>query len=111
MTIKKYDDTPYYARSQSSTTELIKPTPQFWNGLPARSFQNPPSQLLVWLETENRKRERGEENEIDIAEIKAAMKGSKNRWYEAYHRNPIIFRDFIEKKKGEKGEWHLLYEV
>ena len=50
-----------------------------------------PSPTLSWYIREDAKREKGLQNEIDEAEIRAAAKGVKNKWHKRYWDNPEKF--------------------
>lgn len=53
-----------------------------------------PSQLYIWFHIEHDKRSKGLENELDLADIMAAIKGIKNKWSEIIKMNTAIFKDF-----------------
>ncbi len=57
-----------------------------------------PSSLLYWMDTETAKKRRGEDNEIDIADIRAAFKGVRNGWSEAIKKNSEVFKPVSERK-------------
>lgn len=59
------------------------------------------SPVLAWYERENLKRQQGLENEIDLNEILAALKGTRNKWFKAVKSHPKLFDGFtsLESKK------------
>lgn len=59
------------------------------------------STLLTWYQEENRKRLEGFENEVDLNDIKAALKGTINRWSNTVKENRLFFLPLLENKKIE----------
>ena len=66
-----------------------------------------PSEIYSWFFREDAKRQKGLKNEIDIAEIKAAAKGVRNRWYKRYHFMPEKFKPVLE---GKEYNWSEIME-
>lgn len=55
------------------------------------------SPIYIWYQTEFRKRELGEDNELDINQIKAALFGVKNCWHRRVENNKELFSVFKTK--------------
>lgn len=64
----------------------------------SRGRGNAPSPILCWWEQESKKRAQGLENEIDINEMKAALKGVKNKWFSRVKAHRNIFEAYTEGK-------------
>lgn len=102
-----YDDAPFYTKmspqEEIATSGQRKPTMPWVHEVRERSSDYKRaitvSPLLSWWTVESAKRAKGEDNEIDRAEILAAVKGSKNVWYKAVK----TFPDEFEKVAIGKG--------
>jgi hypothetical protein len=90
--------------------ETIKPpTPQMWSG--PKHSASLPSPLYLWHMRESALRAKGEFNEIDFAEIKAALRGTINKWSKRVNKEIKFFKDFVEHVELENksliiAAWH-----
>ena len=68
----------------------------------ARIANNPrdshASPILRWHYVEDKKRKKGEMNEIDMADIKAALKGVKNSWFDCVEKDKKKINDLLFEK-------------
>lgn len=114
---RKWSDKPLYETNQESDvredlgykplpSDIQKPTYK-WYTKSLRKSAPTPSPLMCWHLEESRKRSSGMENEIDLAEIKAAAKGVKNQWEKTVIRNKTKIQKMIET---DKFDWHQLIE-
>lgn len=71
-------------------------------GSPAAAMESP---LKLWYLQENEKRYARQKNEIDIAEIRHAAKGGKNRWSERLKKNPDLYKPVIQ---GKDCDWETI---
>ena len=105
-----YDPRPLYEQNTIQPSPAIdqKPKPKMWAGI-NRATTHSISPLIAWALEEKRKQKAGLENDHDIAEIKAAAKGVKNRWYHAVNiKHPAEFKKLLEIKKFD---WQKLIEL
>lgn len=80
-------DKPYYELGYSREKPVA----------PYRSkSDSSPSKTLSWYHRENDKRKSGLENEIDIAEIKAASRGVINSWTCIFKKFPKECHELME---------------
>lgn len=102
----KYDDRPMYEINKTASVQedlgysSDRPTYKYFDGV--KKSAPSPSPILSW-ERESRKRSLGQDNEIDRAEILAAMSGIKNKWTERYKKNPKLFEGLTQK--NGKFDW------
>lgn len=87
MIPKKWSDKPYYETGYQPPEDKPK---DFTNRY-YRKTDTSPSPLMGWYHGEARKRSQGLENDLDLADIKAAMKGSRNFWSAAVKKFPEKF--------------------
>ncbi len=64
---------------------------------------NEPSPLLTWYIENDAKRRRGELNEIDLADIRAAFSGVKNIWLKVVLKHPGECLKFLTSQ--DEAEW------
>ena len=83
---------------------------RFWSGNTATSSRSP-SALHSWWHTEKAKKDRGLENEIDINEIKAALRGVINRWHGCIKSNPDLFKGFETNSEYNWEQLKAAYET
>lgn len=101
-----YDDRPLYSRGEmanptvksDSNQAAVKPSPTYWGGNLAKSAAMP-SPLAIWYQQQSLRRAKGEANEIDEAEIRAAAKGVKNKWTITVSKSPELFKQLLENKE------------
>lgn len=62
-----------------------------------------PSPTLSWHLRESEKRSKGLDNELDHADIRAAARGVKNKWYERYQSDPKRFQGIVQ---GKSYDWN-----
>jgi hypothetical protein len=95
-----YDDTPLYQQNKDAQkAQVVR------GGL---SYLYPtathPSPIYSWYWREYDKRSKGQQNEIDENEIKAAAKGVKNKWHARYWSDPKKFQPIIENRSYDWNE-------
>jgi hypothetical protein len=98
----KWNDRPTYAQVQKISRDEPFLGYRFKENMPT------PSDIQVWYMQENEKKRQGLENEIDIAQIKAALTGVKNKWYKIVQDHPIVFD---KKTKDDKIKWADIEEL
>jgi len=69
------------------------------------------SSLVVWWEQENNKRTQHKYNEIDGNEMKAALVGVKNKWYEIVQRDTKFIEDFFRMLEGKNKNYEKAKEM
>lgn len=106
MIIKNFEDL-----KRSDTDTLVKPPRYEWghNVLVRSSKQDKESSLKEWHHQESIKKTDGLENEIDLNEIKAALKGTNNSWSNAVKKNKNVFLMLLMKDK--KYDWELFKQL
>lgn len=85
---------------KNDDSNVIRPKAQFWNGHNAKSSYTP-SPLFTWYETEDRKRKADKMNEIDINEIRSALKGTKNSWHKVTLAETKMAEKFVNDPTNE----------
>ncbi len=96
-----YDDKPLYEKyGKIKTNSWIEEAPKVadFDRYAPRPNGASVSQIQLWWEREYRKREAGLENEIDMNEIRAAMRGVKNKWFSIVSKHPEKFAEDKVKK-------------
>lgn len=83
---------------------------QVMNNMNDRKRDSSPSPLLGWYHTENAKRQKGLENEIDIADIKAALKGVRNKWFGVVQKFEKEIDEMICGIKKNGIDWQKIME-
>lgn len=63
------------------------------------------SPVKLWYTEEDAKRRARQKNEIDIAEIRQAAKGGKNRWSERLKKNLDLYKPVLA---GKDCDWEAL---
>lgn len=63
------------------------------------------SQLNIWYHRESDRRLDGLKNEIDLAEIESAFRGSYNKWYKLVKKNTELFASI---KNCTQEQWYEL---
>jgi hypothetical protein len=109
----KYDDRPMYEQNKINTVnerlgKIVRPCLDFWKGSSVQPA-SAPSQLLLWWQRESRLRDKNEKNEIDLAEIKAALKSFKNRWTRCVGENRKFFEDLCQGRFNDDWKKVLLF--
>lgn len=118
MNSKKWNDQPYYAHEKvdvQKETGYIRPNhddglSKIQARMNVRSGTE--SYLKGWWFREDAKRQKGELNEIDANEIKAASTGVKNKWLLTAKEDPKMIADFAiaftidEDKQKINTLWH-----
>jgi hypothetical protein len=66
------------------------------------------SKTVTWYHQENEKRRNGMQNEIDIAEIKAASRGVRNSWTCVFKNFPKKFAELLHKNNFDYAEFEKL---
>lgn len=102
--MNKYDDTPYYAREdvgnpQPKVVNIEPPKPKSWGGLQATAHA--PSPLYLWCQEETWKRSNGQMNEICINQMKAGLKGTKNKFIDVIKDYRTLIEAFCDKPTKE----------
>lgn len=99
-----YDDKPLYQKYSSVNKPVYNQANVVWMGTyqPKESMPTP-SATMTWYLEEDRKRDAKIENEIDLNQIKAAIKGVKNRWFHVVKKHPEMFlEDKVKKIKWDE---------
>jgi len=107
-----WDDTPMYERNREPKAENLtvvkRGVPWAYEvlgksrGIPTGA----PSPIYAWFHREAAKRAKGQDNEIDRAEIIQAAKGVRNKWSDRYKANPAKFKPIVNPMKDEsKVDW------
>ncbi len=94
-----YDDKPLYARYEKTNNSTgHAPMIKDFDRYALRPNGATVSPVQSWYVEENKKREQGIENEIDLNEMRAAIRGVKNKWFLAVKNNPNMFVEDKVKK-------------
>lgn len=88
-----YDDTPLY--EQAKSISLSRPVQKEWKGHLSPSSSRC-SQLQAWWFQEVAKRAKKLYNEIDHNEIRAADRGTLNKWKRMVDEHPELFKKLLE---------------
>ncbi len=91
-----YDPNPLF--------EVRKPTKDF-SGPAMYKSQSSMSPLMCWYHVEDKKRDQGKYSEIDKAQIEAAIRGVKNKWYKIVQTNSAVILSFLECLSGRKKDY------
>lgn len=118
ITTKKWSDKPLYEGVKKDPQEDLgyKARPQLpWSSEVLRKGEREKRQptespLKNWFMQESDKRSRGLKNEIDINEIKGAIKGFKNRWTKTVKQFPESFENLLQKKDSV-WDWNKILEL
>lgn len=100
----KWSDKPLYEKNM--TSEPQEAPQEYWERTTFKGFARKaasPAPLVLWYLEEDRKRANAEPNEHDYYNIRAALKGVRNRWYDFAQRHPE-FMDIPLKKM----DWNLI---
>lgn len=103
----KYDDRPLYEQEAQKTNQnLPRIIPWGTEVLAHPKTALFPSPIYIWYMNEKAKRNQNLDNELDRNEISAALKGSRNRWFDRVQMNLNKYASFIEGKSS----WKDIYE-
>jgi hypothetical protein len=90
-----WNEKPLYEKYKN----MDKPISEFQRYVPANNGDSP-SHIFSWHIREEKKRQQGLENEIDINLIKAALGGVKNKWFNLVNKYPKSF-----EQENKKFNW------
>lgn len=100
----KWSDEPLYKRNQKTVNQK-----EFWDGKLGDTAPNP-SPLRMWWIVESEKRSKGELNEIDLAQIKAAHNEFKNNWSIIVCKNPKLVQQVVALiNNGDKDKLKIFW--
>jgi hypothetical protein len=111
-----YDDRPLYEQNKMeaqamSKPESIKPRLPWADDVISKiknSRYSPPSPIYTWFLAQKARQSRGEENELDMNRIKAALEGVRNEWYKPVQKNPDIFKLVAD---GKPHNWLVIRDI
>lgn len=96
-----YDDRPLWEQqkeaNKTASEQFAKPK--------MHKSAHAPSPLLGWHLQESAKRKEGKYNEIDGNELKAALKGVKNRWFSLAQNHKKLCEEFFSKLEGKNKNY------
>lgn len=100
-----YDGKPLYEkyRKQASYSQA---NVTYLDGYKPKDSMPSQSRIAIWYAAEFRKRENNLENEIDCNQIRAALMGVKNKWYDLVKKYPQVF---VEEKR--KFNWEEINKI
>jgi hypothetical protein len=95
--------TPFekYQNDQNLKEKLEKkiPKPEYWTGVKKNAPL--PSPLLSWWTSQSLLRSQGKLNELDIADMKQAIRDVKNKWTKICKDDPKVIDDLLSYSEGK----------
>jgi hypothetical protein len=96
--IRGFEDLKSKLENKDSA-EKKTPKPEYWTGIKKNAPL--PSPLLSWWTTQSLLRSQGKLNELDIADMKQAMRGVKNKWTKICKDDPKAIDDLLSYSEGK----------
>lgn len=88
--------------ANKANQELVAPKPKYFQGTKPTAAKA--SMLVRWFYREDVKRKDGQLNEIDIAEITQALRGTINKWSKPIRKERQPFQELIELVNGRNSD-------